>query len=131
CWKRRWTRCSPSRTGRYGTIQLPKFSIEQSIDLESTLQDLGMRSAFTTTADFSGITSVPIYIDKIKQKVYIDVNERGTVASAATAERFVLCRAPRETRVEFAADRPFIFLLRHERTGNILFIGHVVDPSAK
>ncbi|XP_055328582.1 serpin A3-6-like [Paramacrobiotus metropolitanus] len=55
----------------YGTIQLPKFSIEQSIDLESTLQDLGMRSAFTTTADFSGITSVPICIDKIKQQVYI------------------------------------------------------------
>ncbi|XP_055329878.1 serpin B10-like [Paramacrobiotus metropolitanus] len=115
----------------YGTIQLPKFRIEHSIDMESTLQKLGMRSAFSRSADFSGISSRSLRIDKIKQKVYIDVNERGTVASATTLVRLKNCSLPPQTRVEFAADRPFMFLLRHEKTGTVLFIGHVMDPSAE
>ncbi|XP_055335003.1 serpin B6-like [Paramacrobiotus metropolitanus] len=116
----------------YGTIQLPKFIIRHSIDMEDMLKDFGVKTAFDDNqADFTGISDGRLSIDQIKQKVFIDVNEKGTEASAAIQVTYVDACLPPDTRAKFIADRPFIFLLRHEASDTILFVGHVADPSAQ
>ncbi|XP_055351922.1 leukocyte elastase inhibitor-like [Paramacrobiotus metropolitanus] len=114
----------------YGTIQLPKFCIQEGVNMESMLQDLGMTAAFEKDlADFTGISDSNLYISKTMQKSYINVNEKGTEASAAVQMTFVDACLPPDTKCKFIADRPFMFMIRHEASDAVLFIGHVADPS--
>jgi serpin B len=109
---------------------LPKFKLEASFGLKPTLEALGMKLAFTGQADFSGISSSErLYISAVIHKAYVDVNEQGTEAAAATAVvmRAGAMRRPEPTPV-FRADHPFLFLIRDTRTDAILFLGRVVDP---
>ena len=111
---------------------LPRFKLTSQFELGRTLADMGMPSAFSSMqADFSGITAEePLYISKVVHKAFVDVFEEGTEAAAATA--VVLKRlsiAEEDPPVEFRADHPFLFLIRHEGTGTILFMGRVIDPS--
>ncbi|XP_055327299.1 serpin B10-like [Paramacrobiotus metropolitanus] len=115
----------------YGTVQLSKFCLEKDLEMEQMLKDLGMPSAFLEmVADFSGISAQRLCIDKVKQKAFIDVNEKGTEAAAATVITMINCCLPFDTRAEFIADRPSIIFIRHHSTNAILFFGHVTDPSA-
>jgi serpin B len=113
-------------------IHLPRFRIEGEFDLVEVLMAMGIHAAFSMRrADFSGITtSERIFIGKVLHKTFMDVHERGTEAAAATAVAMPLGAAPGEPEepVVFRADHPFIFLLRDERTGSVLFMGRLADP---
>ena len=111
-------------------LSLPKFAIETDFNLNEPLKALGMVDAFDIErADFSGMTGKPeLYIGNVLHKAFVDVNEEGTEAAAATAVIMQLRSAPLET-IEFRIDRPFLYLIRDEPTGAILFIGRLADPS--
>lgn len=114
-------------------IELPKFEFDATISLNATMQEMGMKRAFSPSADFSGITKKEgkeLFISDAFQKANITVDEEGTVASAVTA--IAMMRAalpPRTPPKEFHADRPFLFLIRHVSTGQILFLGRVTSPT--
>jgi serpin B len=109
-------------------VYLPRFKAELGVDLAGELAAMGMPKAFGGGADFSGMDGTrDLYISAVIHKAYVDVNEEGTEAAAATA--VVMTRNGSRTPV-FRADRPFIFLIRDRATGSVLFIGRVTDPSA-
>jgi serpin B len=110
-------------------LTMPKFTFEAEFDLKKTLRDLGMVDAFSTSADFSGIDGTKnLSITDILHKAFVAVDEEGTEAAAATAVIVGLTGGPSEF-VKLTLDRPFIFLIRDIKTGTILFIGRVLDPS--
>jgi serpin B len=111
-------------------VSLPKFRAEASFSLGKTLSMMGMPTAFTGHADFSGMSSKDrLSISEVVHKSFVDVSEEGTEAAAATgiAVLAAAVRAPDKV-VVFRADHPFIFLIRDTRTGVILFIGRLMDP---
>ncbi len=95
-----------------------------------------MKEAFQRrVADFTGMQDNvgredSLYISKVIHKAFVDVNEEGTEAAAATAVVVSAGSAPR-TPIPFKADHPFLFLIRHNATGSILFMGRVHDPRSK
>lgn len=110
-------------------VYLPKFQLTSQFELSSTLSAMGMPLAFTSHADFAGIsTSVPLQISHVIHKAFVDVNETGTKAAAATGVGIV-ANAVSEPLVEFRADHPFLFLIRDRTSGAILFMGRVTNPS--
>lgn len=113
-----------------GAIYLPKFEFDTKYSMNSALEQLGMPAAFNSeSADFSGMTGGrDLFISEVIHQAYVNVDEQGTEAAAATAVMMKLTSAGPSN--EFRADHPFIFIIQEKRTGNILFIGKVVDPSA-
>jgi serpin B len=111
-------------------VYLPKFKFDASFQLADTLKAMGMTDAFTDHADFSGISDEGLKIDKVIHKAFIDVNEDGTEAAAATGVGFTdffACTSCGPTPV-FDADHPFLFALRDTHTGSLLFMGRVMQP---
>jgi serpin B len=104
-------------------ISLPRFKLEYAIDLKDALKALGMEIAFTKEANFSGMTSSSVSIDKIKHKTFVEVNEEGTEAAAVTEVGGV-----RSGPIEMNVNRPFFFAIRDNQTGSILFVGSIVEP---
>jgi serpin B len=118
---------------RQVSLALPRFKVTSSFALRPVLAALGMPLAFTDEADFSGITAAQrLRIDEVVHQAYIDVNETGTEAAAATA--VVMTAAARFVRpeppVEMIVDRPFRFAITDLRSGLPLFLGRVSDPAA-
>ena len=116
-------------------LYLPTFKITWGISsLVKPLTALGMRTPFTDTADFGGMDGhKDLFISDILHKAFVDVTEEGTEAAAATAAlmRAKSADAPQPPPPElFRADRPFLFLIQENRTGSILFLGRVTDPTA-
>jgi len=113
-------------------VFLPKFKFRTHYILNRPLSGLGMTTAFNKErADFSGITNEEIYIHDILQEVYISVDESGTEAVAVTiGSGMVMSSSPFETRKIniFRADHPFIFLIRENNTGAIIFVGRMINP---
>jgi serpin B len=110
---------------------LPKFKMETSFGLNSTLQAMGMKRAFSREADFSGISSAEaLYISAVIHKAFVDVNEEGTEAAAATGVAMTAMaeRQPEPIPV-FRADHPFLFLIRDTKAGSILFMGRLNNPT--
>ena len=106
---------------------LPRFRVDSSFTLRSVLERLGMRSAFGPGADFSGVSSEPGFqIGEVTHKTFVSVDESGTEAAGATVN--TLLGGIPDPDVEVRVDRPFLFLIRHEDTGTVLFIGRVTDP---
>ena len=95
------------------------------------LTQLGMGIAFSGEADFSGMTDAgPLFISRVIHEAMLDVDENGTEAAAATAVTLELTAEPNPPQPPaFTADRPFFFLIRHEQTGSLLFVGRVADPT--
>ncbi|MBR9691639.1 serpin family protein [Candidatus Woesearchaeota archaeon] len=112
------------------SIYLPKFKFETKYFMKETLEQMGMPTAFKSgQADFSGMDgSNDLYIGNVIHQAYVKVDEKGTEAAAATAVVMELTAAM-PTNI-FRADHPFIFLIQEKGTGNILFMGKVVDPTA-
>jgi serine protease inhibitor len=113
-------------------VTMPKFQTDGgSIDVAGTLSQLGMSDAFNqSTADFSGIsTSDMLYIGHVFHQAFVEVDEEGTVAAAATAVGFEDAAAimPNAT---VTVDHPFFFVIRDVPTNTILFLGEIVDPTA-
>ena len=112
-------------------VTLPRFKLESKLDLVEPLKRLGMTDMFGSTADFSGMTggtNKGLYVSEIVQKAFVEVNEEGTEAAAATAA-VMMGRSRQPEPERFTCDRPFMFLIRDNLTGMILFSGHVTDPS--
>jgi serpin B len=110
-------------------LSFPRFGIETKTELGEVLAALGMPTAFTDMADFSGITTdYPLAISAVVHQANIDVDEAGTEAAAATAVIIGAVSAP-IVDVTLDVDRPFLFALRDKPTGAVLFLGRVMDPS--
>jgi len=110
-------------------LSLPKFTIAHALDLGQQLSALGMPTAFTDQADFSGMTTQePLHIQDVVHQANITVDEKGTVAAAATAAIITASAAPAFIRT-VVVDRPFVFLIRDQSTGAILFAGQVTNPA--
>lgn len=109
-------------------VKLPRFKIEESYILNSNLGRLGLQDLFNSSkADLSGMSgSRDLFISKIVHKAFVEVNEEGTEAAAATAGIATFCMLLPEE--EFTADHPFIFFIRHNPTANVLFLGRVCSP---
>ncbi|XP_069064641.1 serpin B10-like [Pleurodeles waltl] len=107
---------------------LPKFKMEESYDLKQTLSTMGMSDAFSQgSADFSGMSAkLDLYLSNVFFKAFVEVNEEGTEAAAATAAVVTMRTAP--ISVSFEANHPFLFLIRHNKTGSILFWGRFCSP---
>jgi serpin B len=110
-------------------LALPKFEVDHAVSLKQQLSALGMPTAFTDQADFSGITTQErLKLQDVIHEADITVDEKGTVAAAATAA--IIEGAAAAIRVEqLVVDRPFVFLLRDVPTGALLFAGQVTNPS--
>ena len=118
-------------TTRKVEVYIPKFKLEQTFELNSTLAKLGMSSAFSEAADFSGLDGKrDLNLSLVIHKAFVDVDERGTEAAAATGVVATLASArPQKEEIPvFRADHPFIFLIRDNRSDSILFIGRIVNP---
>jgi len=112
-------------------LTMPKFTYESEFSLKEALVEMGMPSAFAN-ADFSGMDGTrSLFIDDIFHKAFVDLDEEGTEAAAATAVVVALTAAPEPVPpIDVKVDRPFVFMIRDTETGAILFVGHVIDPSA-
>lgn len=108
-------------------IKLPKFRIEASYDLNEPLKKLGMKLAFTDRADFSALSAEKLLVSAVKHKTFMEVDESGTEAAAATSVEVAATSAPMEPK-SFVVDRPFYLALRERETGIVLFLGFVGAP---
>lgn len=108
-------------------VYLPKFKVEQKMELKELLQELGVSSIFSSGADLSGMTDgKDLYVSKAVQKAYLEVTEEGAegaVGSGMMALTRTLVLYP-----QVMADHPFFFVIRNQRTGSILFMGRVMTP---
>lgn len=110
-------------------LTLPKFKLETEMILNKTLQNMGIRTAFSSAADFKGISETgPLVLDQVKQKCYIDVSEKGTEAAAVTSIGVRMTSARPETVYTMNVDRPYVFFIADRSNGNIIFAGRVVRP---
>ncbi|XP_054485034.2 serpin B6-like [Agelaius phoeniceus] len=110
-------------------VYLPRFKLEENYDLKPVLSSMGMPDAFESgKADFSGISpSNEQVLSEVIHKSFVEVNEEGTEAAAATAMVICGCSAVMST-AEFIADHPFLFFIRHNKTCSILFCGRFCCP---
>ncbi len=109
-------------------VFIPRFRLETQYLLNRTLEDMGMREPFSTAADFSGMDGQrDLYLSVLAHKAFVEVNEEGTEAAAATGAGMSLTalEAPPPT---FRADHPFVFLIRDTSSGTILFLGKLAEP---
>jgi len=114
-------------------LTLPKFNLRYEKKLNDPLKNMGMELVFDNTgANLTGIIDVATqnaYISKVKHKTFLEVNERGTEAAAATSVKMTLTSAgPPEDLFEMVVDHPFLFAIGEKETGTLLFLGGVWDP---
>ena len=120
--RRRLSSCNVS-------LSMPKFEFSRSMQLSQILKTLGMESAFGSDADFSGFTGSPdLFISEVLHKAFVKVDEEGTEAAAATAVVMGLTAMPAQP-VEMNINRPFMFFILDRKTGSIVFMGRVMDPT--
>jgi len=120
------------RPGQKVILTLPRFKMTRQFELAGTLGALGMAQSFQQgRADFSGMTANrDLWISAVVHKAFIDVNEEGTEAAAATGIVMRSMAMQREQPpIVFRADHPFVFLIRDNVSGSILFMGRVADPT--
>ncbi len=112
-------------------VFIPRFKFETKYFMADTLKEMGMPTAFSDSADFSGMTGKQdLFISAVIHQAFVEVNEEGTEAAAATAVVMELKSiAEPEPIPIFRADHPFVFMIQEKETGSILFMGRVSDPS--
>ncbi|NXK67298.1 ILEUB inhibitor, partial [Sylvietta virens] len=108
-------------------VRLPRFKLEESYGLKSDLATMGLLDVFDGgKADLSGMSGArDLFLSEVVHKAFVEVNEEGTEAAAATAGIAMLCMVIEE---DFNADHPFLFFIRHNSTQNILFLGRYASP---
>lgn len=111
-------------------VSLPRFAYtSSSLSLTKSLQNMGMTAAFSSAADFSGISDKHnIFISEVLHKAFVAVGEQGTEAAAATAVIIARLARPNPQSKVMAVNRPFFFFIRDVATGTILFMGRINDP---
>ncbi|XP_046989546.1 leukocyte elastase inhibitor-like isoform X2 [Schistocerca americana] len=112
-------------------VYLPKFKLEYEKELQETLRKLGITSVFEPTADLGGISDLPLEVSKALHKAFIEVNEEGTEAAAATALGVHYLSLPiTVSHTVFRADHPFVFLILDTQTKAVLFAGRYSEPAS-
>src|SRR6185369_14268358 len=113
-----------------GTLVLPRFKLRFGAELNVPLGALGLGSALTQNADFSAMSPSHLFLSEVKHQSFVEVNEEGTEAAAATTGTMALTSFRQEPPpFQMVVDRPFLFLISDRVTKSILFIGLVFDPS--
>ena len=120
----RWARWMAGLRADTVPVRLPRFEMELDEQLNDPLSRMGMAVAFTDQADFADLTPLQALITKVRHKTFLSVDEKGTVAAAATSVEIGLTSVP----LTLAADRPFIVAIRERLSGTLLFLGTVYDP---
>ena len=111
-------------------VFLPRFKLTAQVSLAKTLVEMGMTDAFSPRADFSGMDGErDHFVSAVVHKAFVDVNEEGTVAAAATGTAIRMLAIMAQPTPIFRADHPFIFMIRDTHSGSIFFLGRIVDPS--
>jgi serine protease inhibitor len=130
---KQWLAELDEKPARETELFMPKFKLETGYDLVPPCKELGMKDAFDTggKADFRGMgwPKGDLWISQIKHKAFVEVNEEGTEAAAATAVEMAR-KCVRDYPI-FRADHPFLFMIRDNQTGSLLFMGRIVDPHSK
>ncbi len=125
-----WEQWMDQFSKRQGSIQIPRFKSDYGVELNDTLKALGMSRAFDPTrADFTAMTSTPVTISQVKHKTFVEVNEEGTEAAAATSVGIARTSAylPQQP-FRMVVDHPFFCAIRDNQTKTVLFIGSIVNP---
>jgi serine protease inhibitor len=121
-----WLSCFSSDSG---DIYLPRFKLEYGLTMNRALTALGMGIVFEPAADFSIMyKNVEVWIDSVKHRTLLEVNEEGTEAAAVTVVEMTL--GPQPPGFWFRADHPFVFMIRENESGTILFIGKIMNPGS-
>lgn len=110
-------------------LKMPRFTLENKMDLIPALQALGMKKAFTNEADFSSMSDIPTYISLVQQATHLKVDEEGSEGAAVTVIEGDLMSPLPEEKVDFFLDRPFLFQILESSTGTVLFMGQVGLPA--
>jgi serpin B len=112
-------------------VSIPKFKQLSQFSLAGILRSMGMTEAFSTDANFSGMNGRrDLFISAVIHKAFVDVNEEGTEAAAATAVTMRVTAVQPKSIPVFRADRPFLLIIRDNQSGNILFLGRVMHPKS-
>lgn len=109
-------------------LKMPRFTLENKMDLIPVLQALGMKTAFTNEADFSSMSDIATYISLVQQATRLKVDEEGSEGAAVTVIEGDLMSPLPEEEVDFFLDRPFLFQIIEPSTGTVLFMGQVGSP---
>jgi len=117
---------------RQGTIKLPRFTAKSDRKLNDVLSALGMGVAFRPGADFSAMSNETMWLDFVRQKAYLKVDEEGTEAAAVTDVGLMMAPPPPPPTkpFEMIVDHPFFLVIRDNGTGALLFMGTTMDPGA-
>ncbi|MFO0938839.1 MAG: serpin family protein [Gemmataceae bacterium] len=116
-------------TGKTKEVAIPRFTSRSSFNLNNPLHKLGMKTAFGPGADFSGLFPGGCeHIGAVIHEAFVEVDEQGTVATAATA---VVMLSSDNPEIRFRADRPFLFLIVEQTSGTVLFLGRCVNPNER
>lgn len=109
-------------------LRMPKVKVETSLLLNNSLQEMGIRTAFTPAADFSAIAEMgPLSLGLVKQKCYVDISEKGTEAAAVTSAQIRMTSARPAPYIKMTVDRPFLFFITDTQESNILFAGRIMN----
>ncbi|KYC36061.1 proteinase inhibitor I4 serpin [Scytonema hofmannii PCC 7110] len=124
-----WDNWMSQFSKREGFVRLPRFKMDYDITLNKALTALGMGEAFSNKANFSAMGK-NLKISEVKHKTFLEVNEEGTEAAAATSVGIVplSAKVPSEEPFSMIVNRPFFCTIRDNRTGSILFMGSIVEP---
>jgi serpin B len=124
-----WQKWSSEFRQKEGFISLPKFKLEYEIKLNETLQAIGMTDIFSRQANFKNMTPAQVYVDEVKHKTFVEVNEEGTEAAAVTSTGIRAISLPIDEPFRMIVNRPFFYAIRDNQTGIILFMGTILNPS--
>lgn len=126
-----WSTWRGDLTSSKGTVEIPKFTLEYEIVMNDMLSSLGMAVAFDKSrADFTGMDREgALCIDEVKHKTFVEVNEEGTEAAAATSVGIMITSIEGK-EFHFKADRPFVFTIQEKESGALLFAGRITEPQA-
>ncbi|GAA6618945.1 serpin family protein [Scytonema sp. NUACC26] len=124
-----WENWMTQFSKREGLVRLPRFKMDYDINLNNALAALGMSEAFSNKANFSAMGK-NLKISEVKHKTFVEVNEEGTEAAAATSVGIMplSARVPSKEPFSMIVERPFFCTIRDNRTGSILFMGSIVEP---
>ena len=123
-----WERWMTQFSKQKGFIRLPRFKTDYEVTLNDALKSLGMEEAFSNKANFSGMGK-NFAISEVKHKTFVEVNEEGTEAAAATSVGIVATSLRQEPEpFQMIVDRPFFSAIRDNQTGSVLFMGSIIDP---
>jgi serine protease inhibitor len=111
-------------------LYLPRFKYGFKEELKDLLSQMGMGIAFTDAADFSNISDIPLQISKVTHQAFIETDEEGTEAAAATVVGIIATLAGPDSPILIDVNRPFLYFIRETTTNSILFMGKVSDPTA-